>query len=183
MGTAAAAADPAALFEANEPLALWLAKRFWPTAQAQGVAFEDLVQDCRVALWLAALHFDPGRRIAFSTYSCTTIRNYVFSRTLKRRAMDVPPAKLVRLDALATPIAGPAVDAGAALEHVEELTVVLRGLAELPQRERVAVLLFFGIGTQPQPMREIGERLGLSRSRVGQLVAAALRKLRRTLGA
>jgi hypothetical protein len=42
--------------------------------QYRGVlAYEDLLQEGRIALWQAVLHFDPHRGIAFSTYAGVVI--------------------------------------------------------------------------------------------------------------
>ena len=39
-----------------------------------GVDYADLVQEGRIGLWLAIMHYDPARGYAFSTYAWTAIR-------------------------------------------------------------------------------------------------------------
>jgi RNA polymerase primary sigma factor len=54
-------------------------------------------------------------------------------------------------------------------------------LAELPKREREVLELRFGLGNdQPLTLREIGDKLDLSRERVRQIESRALNKLRRS---
>lgn len=57
-------------------------------------------------------------------------------------------------------------------------------LHELDEKERAIVTLRFGlVGDEPRTLKEIGEKLGLSRERIRQLEVQALSKLRRNLGA
>jgi RNA polymerase primary sigma factor len=52
-------------------------------------------------------------------------------------------------------------------------------ISELPERERMIVQLRYGLngGGDPQPLDEIGKRLGLTRERVRQIEAEALERL------
>jgi RNA polymerase sigma factor (sigma-70 family) len=57
-------------------------------------------------------------------------------------------------------------------------------LADLPDNERTVVRLRFGLdGAEAMTLEEIGRRLGLTRERVRQIEAAALKRLRRLLAA
>ena len=42
-----------------------------------GVAYEDLLQEGRIGLWQAVLHFDPHRGVAFSTYAGVAIERRI----------------------------------------------------------------------------------------------------------
>lgn len=55
-----------------------------------------------------------------------------------------------------------------------------RALTTLPEREAIIIKHFFGIGEIEMSLREIGDKLGLTRERVRQLKERALRKLRKT---
>ena len=60
---------------------------------------------------------------------------------------------------------------------------VRRALRSLPEREREVLWLRFGIGgDEPEPLREIGRRLGITQERVRQLQARALDRLAREDG-
>jgi len=39
-----------------------------------GIDYADLVQEGRIGLWIATMHYDPARGYAFSTYTWTAIR-------------------------------------------------------------------------------------------------------------
>jgi len=55
-----------------------------------------------------------------------------------------------------------------------------RALSTLPEREAIIIKHFFGVNDEELSLREIGEKLGLTRERVRQLKERALRKLRKT---
>jgi RNA polymerase sigma factor (sigma-70 family) len=60
-----------------------------------------------------------------------------------------------------------------------EQTALKRAVEELPDREREIVKWRYGLNgdTDPQSLEEIGRRLGLTRERVRQIEAAALKRL------
>jgi RNA polymerase primary sigma factor len=60
-----------------------------------------------------------------------------------------------------------------------EQSALKQAVEELPDRERVVVKWRYGLNgdTDPQSLEEIGRRLGLTRERVRQIEAAALRRL------
>ena len=43
-----------------------------------GVPYDDLLQEGRIALWQAVLHFDPHRGVAFSTYAWVAIQRRIW---------------------------------------------------------------------------------------------------------
>ena len=68
--------------------------------------------------------------------------------------------------------------AGDSLEADDERQVLRRRLEELDERERAVVVLRFGLeGEAPLTLREVGERVGLTRESVRKLEARAIRKL------
>jgi RNA polymerase primary sigma factor len=67
----------------------------------------------------------------------------------------------------------------AAISGAEELQQVLDLLDQLEEREAMVLRLRFGLsGEDPKTLKEIGERLGLTRERVRQIETESLRKLR-----
>ena len=54
-----------------------------------------------------------------------------------------------------------------------------RALSTLPEREAIIIKHFFGVNDVELSLREIGDKLGLTRERVRQLKERALRKLRK----
>ncbi|MEA2391536.1 MAG: polymerase primary sigma factor [Solirubrobacteraceae bacterium] len=58
--------------------------------------------------------------------------------------------------------------------------IVRRAIAELPGREREVLVMRFGLaGAEPEPLREIGRRLGITQERVRQIESRALARLAR----
>jgi RNA polymerase primary sigma factor len=65
------------------------------------------------------------------------------------------------------------------LARTDDLQQVLRLLGHLEDREAAVLRLRFGLGSgEPKTLKEIGERLGLTRERVRQIEGDALDKLR-----
>ncbi len=60
------------------------------------------------------------------------------------------------------------------------LNEIERALTTLPEREAVIIRHFFGINGEELSLREIGDKLGLTRERVRQLKERALRKLQKS---
>jgi RNA polymerase primary sigma factor len=66
----------------------------------------------------------------------------------------------------------------------EEVKQVLALVGQMREREAAVLRLRFGLtGEEPLTLKEVGERLGLTRERVRQLEAEALRSLRERLDA
>ncbi len=60
------------------------------------------------------------------------------------------------------------------------LKEIERALSTLPEREAIIIKHFFGVNGEELSLREIGDKLGLTRERVRQLKERALRKLRKS---
>jgi RNA polymerase primary sigma factor len=64
------------------------------------------------------------------------------------------------------------------VECARRATVLRRAVAQLPPREREVVMLRYGMdGGEPEPLREIGRRLGITQERVRQIESRALSRL------
>ena len=81
-----------------------------------------------------------------------------------------------------------ALDQGASpdarLTGVDEMRQLLGLIDQLDRREAAVIRMRFGLNDEePKTLKEIGERLGLTRERVRQIECDALRKLRECLEA
>lgn len=139
-----------------------------------------LLKRWRRAEW--ALGRDLGRKPSFDEVA-TNLGLKPARRTHVARALEA--GRLFRVgprdddptaEALAAPD-GPAVHER--LEFEEECALARRLMGRLDPRERTVVMLRFGLEGEAQTLEQIGRRLGVTRERVRQLEAGALRKLSR----
>lgn len=159
------------------------------------VELDELINDGVVGLLDAARRFDPTRGVPFSAYAGHRIRGAILDGLRKR---DPLPRRLRRARRRAIAAAGGdpqaggvrLVDLGEALSVAEdeslgpescviEADVLERacvGLASLAPRDRTVVLLRIVRG---QTLREVAARLAVSITRVAEIQARGLRRLRR----
>lgn len=95
----------------------------------------------------------------------------------------IAPASLDRRDAegiaLIDVLPGGDGDVGAAVADDDTAARVRALLARLTPRERLIVAQYYGLdGHEPRTLEEVGDAIGLTRERVRQIIAAALRRLR-----
>ncbi|MEP9365952.1 sigma-70 family RNA polymerase sigma factor [Xanthobacter sp. VNH20] len=129
---------------------------------------EDIVQDAFLRVWRAAPRWQPTA--AFGTWFYRIVVNLCLNH---RRRRDFAP-----LDDAAE-IADPAPDALAGLARGAEDRALARAIAELPERQRAAVLLTYWEGLSNARTAEI---LDASVSGVETLLVRARRALRARLG-
>lgn len=147
-----------------------VAKKYRRWAKRARVPQDELWSQALFGLAKAARSFDPAKGVQFSTYAVTTIDGYVRLLLTRWKPMRQVPAGEggEPLEAAARPEPD-----GAArrdlLDAIHE---------SLPRRDAEAVILRFGLGGEDAlTLDEVGQRLGVSRERVRQVVSAALRKL------
>jgi RNA polymerase primary sigma factor/RNA polymerase sigma factor len=161
---------------ANMGLVLAMAQR----SNYHGVEFTDLVSEGSMALLRATEKFDCARRIKFSTYAYRSIFKAFFraaklSYRYRNRypiPLDIIPEKSNYLEVKRVQNH---------LEWVDEVqTIVEDNLAELTAIEMSIVAMRFGLDDRQEPMtlKEVGERLGLTKERIRQIQNKALKKLR-----
>jgi len=136
-----------------------------------GLAYEELLQEGRVALWQAVLGFDPQRGVAFSTYAGRAIRNRIWSAVARNKR----PQGGFR--------PGEAPDALALAEErwwqAEVGTALVEAVGRLPGRQRQVIVAVCGWdGKPPRTFREIGQEWGVSRQGATYWYAKALISLR-----
>jgi RNA polymerase sigma factor (sigma-70 family) len=151
----------------HEPLIHFIARRQWPGR----ADYADLIQEGRIGLWQAIVHFDPGRGYAFSTLAGRAIRNRVWHAVRqagKREGGLEPPRAGDSLTAIL-----------AAWQQAQVHQALEDELGCLPERLRQVLELNCGWGGQaPLSLAAIGRRWGVTRERVRQLHDQGLALLR-----
>ena len=157
-----------ALLDQHRGLVRAVIRRQW----TGGVAYADLEQEGRLALWRAIMSYDPTRGWAFSTYAWVAIKRNIWQEVAQwekktgAHNLPEPPNPLTlaekRLD-------------------VSQRDNVLREMVQcLPPRLRLVIWAAYGLdGEGARSLAAIGRELGISRERVRQLHNEALRQLRR----
>lgn len=138
-----------------------------------GIEYADLIQEGRIGLWQAILHYEPGRGYAFSSYAWVVIRHHVrhAGKYADRREDDKDEeveAWLERVDEL---------EDIWWQEHVRQ--ALLAVVWKLPARLGGVIRLAYGLDGQGwHSLATIGRQWGISRERVRQLHNNALALLR-----
>ena len=138
-----------------------------------GIDYADLVQEGQIALWQAILGYDPGRRIAFSSYAWAAIRHRVWHAILRADGAAEDPDEEVE----------------AWLELADEIEEAwwlgqvcqapLEVVQKLPERLGEVIRLAYGLdGEGWYSLAAIGREWGISRERVRQLRNDGLALLR-----
>ena len=160
------------LVVANLRLVVHLATRHLGT----GRRLDDLVSDGTVSLMQAVERFDYARGVRFSTYASWAIRkNYAKSipRELEHHRSEMNGnQELLDQTGDERVVSTPRRD----LKEVLRSTVATL-LLELSPRERDVLVARFGLGREAETLEQIGRRFRVTRERVRQIEAAALRKL------
>lgn len=143
-----------------------------------GVDYVDLVQEGRLALWRAILHYDPARGYAFSTYACTAILHQVWEaiehahrqRPLRGWALPVPEVPEAWGD--------PAEQIEAAWLRCAVRGALCEACQRLPERLRAAVWAYGLDGHPVQLLATVGATFGCTGERARQWRQDALVLLR-----
>ncbi len=134
-------------------------------------AYDDLLQEGRIAVWHAILRFDVGRGVAFSSFAWVAIRRQIW------RAVVLAERSWAWLYSA---------ESGDPAEQVETewLWAALRpavaaAVAQLPERLRQVVTEYYGLGgAEPHNFRWIERVHGINHERARQLRNEALVLLR-----
>lgn len=130
---------------------------------------EDAVQDVFVTVWKRAGRFDPARGRATTWLYRITANRCIDMR--RWRSLRV----FIGLDEVAETLPATGVDAYIRLSARQELAAVRQGLARLPERQRMALLLR---AVADLDVPAIAEVMGSSTGSVEQLLVRARRTLR-----
>ena len=154
-----------ALMARHLPKMLTLARRMLGDAAEA----EDAVQETFLKLWTHASRWQPGKA-KFETWLYRVTMNKCYDR-LRRRST-------AKLDEAAE-VADPALPADRLLEYAGVASEIEKALADLPERQRAAILLCHH---QECGNIEAAEILGISVEALESLLARGRRTLRARLG-
>jgi len=130
-----------------------------------------LLQEGRLGLWQAVLHFDPGRGVAFSTYAGVAIERRVWRAVARSRDQPVGWEGAAPVE--------PEAAAEVAWQRAQVQIALPGALRHLPERLRRVLLAAYGLrGKAPRSLAAIGREYGVSRERVRQWRNEALVVLR-----
>ena len=121
-----------------------------------GVSYEDLLQEGRIALWQAILHFEPHRGTAFSTYAGVAIRHQIWQAVKLAHHPQgwLPPPVPVN----------PREIAEEELWQDEVHAALLEAVSRLPHRLRHVITAGYGLdGKPPRTLVAIGRCFGVTK--------------------
>jgi RNA polymerase sigma factor (sigma-70 family) len=142
------------LMARHDGLVHHLLRQQWPGP----LTYDEVLQEGRIGLWQAILHFDPTRGVAFSSYAAVAIIRHIWRAVRRaRRAARAP--------------SGPSPEEGGdplgVLEQ-REVRAVLQALVDtLPPQQRRIVRAYYGLdGQGGRSMGELGRLWGCSRQAI-----------------
>jgi RNA polymerase sigma factor (sigma-70 family) len=157
------------LVRQHEGLVHAVIRRSWVGA----TAYDDLLQEGRMALWLAIRGFDVERGTTFSSYAWPIIERTVWRAVRgEERQRQAPP--LARPEPPDPEMAGLAT-----WQHEAVAAALAQALSHLELRARQVLMAAYGLEDQaPESLAAIGRRYGVSREAVRQWRNDALVLLR-----
>jgi RNA polymerase sigma factor (sigma-70 family) len=150
-----------ALLRRHEGLVHAVLRRQW----RGDVAYNDLLQEGRIGLWQAILHFDPHRGVAFSSYAWPAIEGRQWRAVAvagrQGRAEQASESRVL------SPPADPRHMAEEALWWAQVRVALADLVSHLPDRLREVIIATYGLdGAPPRSLAALGRRYGVSRESV-----------------
>ena len=135
------------------------------------VPFGELLQEGRIALWQAIVHYDPGKGIAFSTYAWRVIQHRIWRRV----AREQRPQGYLLLSAPADPL----LESETLCQQAAVRAALREAMSYLPERLQEILTRAYGLDGQPAcSLAALGRAYGVTRERVRQWRNDALVLLR-----
>lgn len=153
-----------------------------------GVSMPDLISEGNMGLTKAIERFDPDRGVKFISYAVWWVRQYIQDSIKKRNnttsvEVDIDDINKNDADNYTDTEDDPEsnnvdilVDESQEEDRNQEAVSHLLGV--LNDRERNIITMYYGLGKSESTLDEIGAGLGLSKERVRQIKASAIRKMR-----
>jgi RNA polymerase sigma factor (sigma-70 family) len=117
--------------------------------------YDDLLQEGRIGLWQAIVHFDPQRGVAFSTYAGVAIQHRIWRAARYTGQPGSEPSAADSLDARA--------EAEENVWWAEVREALVGAVLRLPERLRQVVCAAYGLdGKLPCTLDAIGQRFGVT---------------------
>jgi RNA polymerase sigma factor (sigma-70 family) len=133
--------------------------------------FGDLLQEGRIALWQAIVHYDAGRGIAFSTYAWRVMQRRIWRSVAREQRpqgyllLSAPPDPLLESETLC--------------QQAAVRAALREAMSYLPERLQEILTRAYGLDNQPAcSLAALGREYGVTRERVRQWRNDALVLLR-----
>lgn len=147
---------------------------------------EDMKGFGYLGLVKAAQTYDPGRKVKFSTYACTCIRQEILN-AIRKHQRNNPPAEVsmecpLQPDGSGTlaDFVGHRDDFSGDLDYRMDL---LEALGDLDDLELDVIRRYYGLGRKEETNSYIARQFGTSTSSVSRIHRRAIKKLRRRMKA
>lgn len=169
-----------ALLKRHERLVHAVLRRQWRGE----AAIDDLLQEGRIGLWQAILHFDPHRGYAFSTYAWYAIQRKM-RRAVRRECRQRERAEAwaqAEREWASTEPSNPLHVAEEELWWEKVCATLVEMVAQLPDRLQEVVVVYHGLdGGLPCTLAALGDRYGVTGEMVRVWRNDALLQLRMPL--
>jgi len=166
------------LLQTNLRVAVHVARKH----QRYGTDLMELVSDASVWLMRAIDKFDFARGVKFSTYASYAImKNFARGRVeqIARRDRKLVTGQEEILNQIGERDGESVADT---IDRAAEMGDLVEVLERLPARDRELISAHYGLGeANAMSLAELGAKLGVTKTRVQQLEAAAIKKLRRLM--
>ena len=165
---------------------VYIARRFENT----GVGIEDLISIGTIGLIKAVETYQPAKNIKLATYASRCIENEIlmYLRKNANRRGEVSLDEPLNTDwdgneLLLSDVLGTESDViEKPLEDDVDRDLLLRAVAQLPQRERTIITMRFGLGGgRERTQKEVADLLGISQSYISRLEKRIIHRLKREI--